>query len=77
MKKSRTKAFAWLAGTVAFSAVVASKVTVEPEITDPIMLENIEALANDWENYPAVNCYGEGCLDCPNGWKVKYIITDF
>lgn len=42
--------------------------------TDPLLLENVEALA-DGEYEQGVICYGYGPLDCPNGEKVLWIVT--
>lgn len=41
--------------------------------TDPLLLENVEALA-DGEYEQGVVCIGYGSLDCPNGEKVDWIV---
>lgn len=40
-------------------------------------LENIEALAAGEGGTSTWFCRGSGSLDCPNGTKVKYIVSDY
>ena len=69
------KKFLCLAGVALFAAAVVAYANREPEVTDPIMLANSEALSRNEE--PPVTCFGEGCVDCPNGTKVKYVVSGF
>lgn len=44
---------------------------------DPFVLENIEALAAD-EVGPDVQCWGIGCVDCPDSHtKVAYVLSGY
>ena len=48
-----------------------------PVVTDDLMLENVEALANE-ENKLPIYCEASGCCICPiNGARVKYIIESY
>lgn len=47
------------------------------EITNPLLLNNIEALAAD-EGGGNVFCIGSGTVDCPiNDTKVKYVFEPY
>lgn len=53
---------------------IAGKARQPKETTSPLMMENIEALANSEYN-TGVSCFGSGDLKCPfNGTSVEYIV---
>ena len=48
-----------------------------PVVTDDLMLENVEALANEENKLPII-CDDFGDFTCPiNGARVKYIIESY
>ena len=63
-------------GAAAAIAFVCHLRADQQQITNEVMLRNIEALADD--EYDNVYCFGMGCLDCPiNAEKVKYVISGY
>lgn len=71
MKSKKTKIL-W-AGLAIVASVYGFSVQSQDSETDPLLLENVEALANG-EYEQRVICYGRGQLDCPNGEKVLWIV---
>lgn len=71
MKSKKTK-FLWT-GLALAAVVYGFSVQSQDSGTDPLLLENVEALA-DGEYEQGVICYGYGSLDCPNGEKVYCIV---
>lgn len=71
MKSKKTKIL-W-AGLALAAVVYGFSVQSQDSGTDPLLLENVEALA-DGEYEQGVICYGYGSLDCPNGEKVYCIV---
>lgn len=71
MKSKKTK-FLW-AGLALAAVVYGFSVQSQDSGTDPLLLENVEALA-DGEYEQGVVCIGYGSLDCPNGEKVDWIV---
>ena len=48
----------------------------DKQITNDLLLENVEALAAG-EMTPT-HCYGVGCVDCPiNNTKVQYVLSGY
>lgn len=60
-------------GLLLAASVFGFSVQSQDSGTDPLLLENVEALA-DGEYDQGVICYGYGSLDCPNGEKVYCIV---
>ena len=71
MKSKKTK-FLW-SGLALAAVVYGFSVQSQDSGTDPLLLENVEALAGG-EYEQGVICYGYGSLDCPNGEKVYCIV---
>ena len=71
MKSKKTKIL-W-AGLAIVASVYGFSVQSQDSETDPLLLENVEALANG-EYEQGVICYGRGQLDCPNGEKVLWVV---
>lgn len=64
-------------GMAALISVAVAVVSLQKEdLTDELLRENVEALADD-EYGHNIRCWSFGSLDCPlNGTKVKYIMGD-
>ena len=70
--KSKKTTVLW-AGLVLAAVDYGFSVQSQDSGTDPLLLENVEALA-DGEYEQGVICYGYGSLDCPNGEKVYCLV---
>ena len=73
------KRFFFMAILVAAAAIafICHSRADQQQITDEVMLRNIEALASD-EDDSKLYCIGIGCLDCPKSEKkVKYVINSY
>lgn len=59
---------------------VANQTGETPTVTNDVVLQNVEALAdneNSEGNY-SIRCLMEGDTECPkNGWRVMYVIEGF
>lgn len=55
------------------AAVILGKVSYQEEVTDELLLSNIEALAA-YEGPSSRYCVGSGNVKCPDGTKAKYVV---
>lgn len=55
-------------------AVTVGKVSQPEGEVNELLLSNVEALAADEDGWHTTHCYGKGCLNCPDGSKVAYIL---
>lgn len=53
--------------------VILGKVSHQGEVTDELLLSNIEALAA-YEGPSSRYCVGSGNVKCPDGTKAKYVV---
>lgn len=76
--KKKMKKVCLLVGVVLAATAIVMKTSRPTNMVDSLLMENIEALAEDEHVWVNPSCYGDGNVTCPiNKVKVAYVMDRY